>query len=54
MLSKMQKEQLKKPCPLCKGKLTAVGDLADHRHDLIMCLNEPCDYVMFFDGSLMN
>ena len=53
-LSKQQKQQLKKPCPLCQSKLEEVGDLADFKHNLITCTNDKCDYTMFSDGSLIN
>lgn len=54
MLSKKQKEQLKKPCPLCKEKLTWVGDLADSKHDIVMCENKDCQFALLFNGEIIN
>lgn len=58
-LSKLQREALKKPCPLCGARLRTVGDLGDFEHDIVTCVNDDsltnyCDYAMFFDGSTMD
>lgn len=54
MISKKQEMALTKPCPQCGGKLEEVGDLADFDHNLVSCQADGCDYVMFYDGSLMH
>jgi len=54
MLSKQQKQQLKQHCPLCAKKLIAVGDLADEKHDLIICENfNNCPYTMLYSGEII-
>jgi hypothetical protein len=55
MLSKKQKEQLKKPCPLCKKPLTWCGDLGDYKHDMVYHDDKnPCRFVMMFDGEILD
>lgn len=55
MLSKKQKKLLKEnTCPLCQAHtLTEYGDLADFKHDMVACTNEPCRFVLMFDGTIL-
>ena len=49
--SKKQDEALKKPCPLCNGKLGIIGDLADFDH---IENDNPCRYCLDFQGKVIN
>ena len=49
LLSKKQKEALKKPCSKCAGKMIEIGDLDDYDHNNIMC--EKCQNTIMADGS---
>jgi len=56
-LSELQQKALHAPCPRCGGTMEEMGDMGDYDHDLVACAGdsgEPCDFVLFWDGSTMD
>lgn len=52
-LSQKQQKQLKAPCPVCQEPCQEVGDLADFKHNIVMCTNNICEFALMFDGAII-